>query len=229
MRLLKFLAVSEEEMPLWRELWLYFYETYYGNNVYYPNLNVDTSTVITVKNLILGIFAGLSLAAFGAVYNKRVLGGFVRKILSNEALSPESAKTLGELGVTRNYAIKNAVRKSTTLRRVVKCVEEEQFLAEQTKKREEYEQKRKEDLTLPKFHEEIFEIDTENDHFYIPEDMKYMADVKFESKGTTWLGAIVGVFVMAIAFFAAIIYLPNIFQLLDDLAAGFKGGNGNIL
>ncbi len=231
MRILTLLTVpGEEEMPLWRELWIYFYETYYGNNVYYPNLNMDTSDMIMVKNLILGIFIGLTIAAFGAVYNKRILGGFVRKLLKNECLSPESAKTFSQLEATRSYAIRNAVRKSVSLRRVVRCVEEEQFLEEQKKLREEYEEKRKENKSLPKFQEEKFEIDIENDHFYIPEDMKYMADVKFENKGTTWLGAILFIVIMAIAFVALLVFLPQIFELIDSFAAGFKnGGNGNIL
>ena len=230
MRILTLLRSAEEEMPLWKELFIYFYETYYGNSVYYPHLNMDTSDMIMVKNLILGIFIGLSIAAFGAVYNKRILGGFVRKLLRNECLSPESAKTFSELEATRSYAIKNAVRKNVNLRRVVRCVEEEQFLEEQRKLREEYEEKRKENKSLPKFREEKFEIDVENDHFYIPEDMKYMADVKFESKGTTWLGAIIFVIIMAIAFVALIVYLPQIFELIDGFAAGFSGvGKGNIL
>ena len=230
MRILTLLTAYGEEMPLWKELLNYFYETYYGNSVYYPNLNMDTSDMIMIKNLILGIFIGLSIAAFGAVYNKRILGGFVRKLLRNECFSPESAKTFSELEAMRSYAIRNAVRKSVSLRRVVRCAEEEKFLEEQKKLLEEYEEKRKENKSLPKFREEKFEIDIENDHFYIPEDMKYMADVKFEGKGTTWLGAILFVGIMAVAFVALIVYLPQIFELIDSFAAGFTGGgNDNIL
>ena len=223
-------ASAEAEMPLWKELWLYFYDTYYGNSVYYPNLGVDTTAMTNIKNLILAFCIGLSIAAFGAVYNKRVLGKFVRRILKEECLSPESAKTLSELNTMQNYAIRNAVRKSVNLRRVVKCAEEEEFLAEQEKKREEHEEKRKENPSLPKFKEEKFEIDTENDHFYIPEDMKYMADVKFESKGTTLLGAIIFTVIMIIVFFVAVFFLPDIFELLDSFVGGFSGNsNGNIL
>ncbi len=222
-------ASAEAEMPLWKELLAYFYDTYYNNNVYYPNLDMDTSTMITVKNLILGIFIGLCIAAFGMVYNKRILGKFVRTLLREECLSKESAKTLSQLGVMQNYAIRNAVRKSVNLRRVVRCREEEEFLAEQEKSRLEFE-KSSSETKKASFREEKFEIDTANDHFYIPEDMKYMADVKFESRGTTWLGAILFVIIMAIVFVALIIFLPDIFQMLDNFVGGFSSmGKDNIL
>lgn len=196
---------------------------------YYPNLNMDTDSLIFVKNIILGIFIGLCIASFGAVYNKRVLGKFVRKLLKEECLSTESAKTLGELGVIQNYAIRNAVRKSVSLRRVVRCKEEEEFLAEQEKQRLEFENATNGDKKAS-FKEEKFEIDTANDHFYIPEEMKYMADVKFESRGTTWLGAIFFVVIMAIVFVVLIIFLPDIFQMLDNFVGGFSSmGKGKIL
>jgi hypothetical protein len=218
------LTVSGEEESFWGDFFtdLYAY-------AYYPNLNMDTDSMIFIKNLILGIFIGLCIAAFGMVYNKRVLGKFVRALLREECLSKESAKTLSQLGVMQNYAIRNAVRKSVNLRRVVRCREEEEFLAEQEKLRLEFEESAKGDKKAS-FREEKFEIDTANDHFYIPEEMKYMADVKFESRGTTWLGAILFVIIMAIVFVALIIFLPDIFQMLDSFAGGFSSmGKNNIL
>lgn len=230
MKILRFSAAqADETMPLWRELFLDFYESYYGNSVYYPNLNMDTDSMIFVKNLILGIFIGLCVAAFATVYNKRVLGNFVRKLLREECLSKESAKTLTELGVMHNYAIRNAVRKSVNLRRVVRCREEEDFFAEQEKLRLEQTPAKK-GIKKASLKEEKFEIDTQNDHFYIPEELKYTADVKFEKRGTTWLGAILFVVIMAIVFVALLIFLPDIFELLDSFAGGFSStGNSNIL
>lgn len=220
---------EEDMMPWWRELLTDFYYDYYGNSVYYPNLNMDTDSMIFIKNLILGIFIGLCIAAFGTVYNKRILGKFVRKLLREECLSKESAKTLSELGFMKNYAIRNAVRKSVNLRRVVRCKEEEEFLAEQENLRLEFERSAKGDKKAV-FREEKFEMDTANDRFYIPEDMKYMADIKFESKGTSLLGAILFVVIMAIVFVALLAFLPQIFEMLDSFVGGFSSaGNSNIL
>ena len=80
------------------------------------------------------------------------------------------------------------------------------------------------------FKEESFEIDPDNDHFYIPEDMKYMADIKFESKGTTLLGAIIFTVIMIIVMFVIIYFLPDIFGMIDSIAGGFSNaGKSNIL
>lgn len=224
------------DLPLWKELWLYFYESYYVNNVYYGNLGMDTSDMIAVKNLILGLFIGIALASFAVVYNKRVLGGFVRKLLRAEAFSPDSALTLSELGAKKNPFIRHAVRKSVSLRRVVRCPEEEEFIRELNEKREAYDERTK-DMKLSekmkkanRFKEEKFEIDLESDRFYIPEDMKYTAEIKFNAKGTSLIGAIVFVIVLAIVFVALIVSLPRIFEILNDFAAMFADkGNDKIL
>ena len=77
-------AVKAEEQSLFSELWEYFYNTYIDPSEYYENLNITSSDLLFIRLLILGLCVGLSLAAFGAVFNKRVLGGIVRKILKAE-------------------------------------------------------------------------------------------------------------------------------------------------
>ena len=222
------LAANEEDMPLIQELWQYFYNTYYQNDVYYGNLNLDTGDMIMIKNILLGLFIGLSLAAFATVFNKRVLGNFVRKLLADEVLCAENAKTLAELGYDKKYAIRSAVGHSTNLRRVVKCREEEIYNAEIEEKRLSYEEQRKPDRSLRRFRSEPFHVDPLKHHFYIPEDMKYTADIKFEKKGTTLLGAILFVVIMAIAFVVLIVSLPGIFTVLDDFV-GSLGGSKTVI
>ena len=67
-------------------------------------------------------------------YNKNVLGGFVRNLDANGCLSPETAKTINELGVSRRnffvrislkhgYTLKNTVRQAVDilLPKVLRC------------------------------------------------------------------------------------------------------------
>ena len=210
-------TAEELEMPLWKELWYYFYNTYVNPTEYYENLGADSQTMLSVRLMILGLFIGISIAAFAAVFNKRVLGEVVRRLLKAGALSPDRALTLAELGYS-GWIVGLAVKKSTSLRRVVKCREEEEYDEKLDEKRKEYAERRKNGEKLPKFKETPYRINTLTDTFYIPEDMKYMADVKFEKKGTTWLGAILTVVVLAILFVALMVALPQIFELLDDVA-----------
>ena len=174
----------------------------FGADAQYEYLGNAADSMTSLPMIIIGIFIGLAIASFGAVFNKRVLGDFVRKLLREEALSAESAKTLAELNYQRNPVIRSSLRKGVTLRRVVRCREEEEYLAAIETKQTEYEEQRKNDPSLPKFKAEAFRVDPDEHHFYIPEELKYMADVKFEKKGSTWLGAIVFIVVLVIAFVA---------------------------
>ena len=218
-------TAEELEMPLWKELWYYFYKTYINPSVYYENLGADSRTMLSVRLMILGLFIGIAIAAFAAVFNKRVLGGVVRRLLKADALSPDSALTLAELGYSGGI-IGLAVKKSTSLRRVVKCREEEEYDEKLKEKRKEYAERKKNGDKLPKFKETPYKINTLTDAFYIPEKMKYMADVKFEKKGTTWLGAILTVVVLAVVFVALMVALPSIFELLNSIA-GEMGSSEN--
>ena len=219
-------TAEELEMPLWKELWYYFYDTYINPSVYYENLGADSRTMMSVRLMILGLFIGISIAAFAAVFNKRVLGNIVRRLLKAEALSPDRALTLTELGYGGGGMIALAVKKSTSLRRVVKCREEMEYDQKLEEKRKEYAERKKNGEKPPKFKEISYRINTFTDAFYIPENMKYMADVKFEKKGTTWLGAILTVVVLTVLFVALMIALPSIFELLDDIA-GSVGASEN--
>ena len=218
-------AAEEAEMPLWKELWYYFYNTYINPTEYYENLGADSRTMLSVRLMILGLFIGISIAAFAAVFNKRVLGDAVRRLLKAEALSPDRALTLAELGYSGGV-IGFAVKKSTSLRRVVKCREETEYDEKLSEKRREYAERRKNGENLPKFKEIPYKINVLTDTFYIPEDMKYTAEVKFEKKGSTWLGAILTVVVLAVLFVALMVALPHIFELLDEVA-GSMGASEN--
>lgn len=222
-------VTADAEQPLIVELWGYFYDTYLTPDVYYENLNLTSNELFSIMIFIFGLCVGLSLASFGAVFNKRVLGGVVRRLLEKQALSPESALTLDELGYPNSLLVNFAVKKSTSLRRVVKCREELEFDAEQARKREEHDKKRADDKKLPRFKEAAYKINVYEDKFYIPEDMKYTADVKFEKKGTTWLGAVIFTVIMMVVFVVLVVFLPQILELVNDVAGIFDTSPDNIL
>lgn len=212
---------TANDTPLLKKLWQYFYDTYFNSAEVYENLNMEAGDILSVRLIILGLCIGIAISGFAMVFNKRVLGAFVRKLLKDECLSSESAKTLDELGYSDKMLIHWAVKKSTSLRRVVKCREQEQFNTELKQKREEYQQKKAEDSSLPSFKDTEYKIDSSSDRFFIPEELKYTADIKFDKKGTSWFGAIMLVFIMAIAFVAMSIALPYVLELINDAAGMF--------
>ena len=230
-RFLWALSAAGEEMPLLEELWVYFLDTYYYHETVLEHLNMDGSSFAMVRMIVIGLIIGLCLAAYAAVFNKRVWGGFVHQLLREECLSPETGKTLPELRCAQKLWLRYGVRCGTNLRRVVRCREEEDYLRRMEEERATYEEKRKLDPSLPKkFKETPFRVDPDTHHFYIPEELKYMADVKFAQKGNTWLGAVIFTVVMVIVGFALLMALPYLLSLINDLVGGFAApGSDQIL
>lgn len=209
-----------EEQSLFSELWEYFSEKYftpqYGD---YEHITVGTSAMVSLRTIVFGFFIGINIAAILAIYNKRFLGDFVRTLISSDAFSPETAKTLTELGYIKNTTIRSELRRGATLRRVVKCVEEEEYLAGLEEKRREFEAA--EHPRGEKFKETRFAIDFATAHFYIPEKDKYTAEIKFEKKGTNWL-TFAAVFVLSLLLVVLMFWLtPEMLQMLDNFLSIF--------
>lgn len=215
-------ALAEGKTTIWEDLWEYIRDVYFAVDGNYQNLGLDTGTVTSVRLIVLGLFVGVIIACVAMAYNKQVLGGFARKLLSLEVNSADKAKTLEQLGYHKNPFIRNAVQRSVSLRRVVRCVEEERYYREQNEDREAYEEKRKSEPKLPKFREQEYRVDSKLDSFYIPEDLTYTAERKFNSKGSSWLVTIISIVLLFIAFFVLLLVLPNVLGAVDDFIGGFK-------
>ena len=65
----------EMDSSFWKDLW----NTVFADETKYEYLEKGAISLTSLRMLIVGIFIGLSLACFAAVFNKRVLGDFVRK------------------------------------------------------------------------------------------------------------------------------------------------------
>jgi hypothetical protein len=219
---------GEEEFSLFEffeNLWKFFYDVYLSVDGNYQNLGFDTGTITSVRIIVLGIFIGTVIGCLYMAYNKQVLGGAVRKMLAENGgcRSAENAKTLAELGLIKNPFIKSAVQRSASLRRVVRCVEEEEFYRAQAERKAEYEKKCAEsEERLPKFRELEYCIDVNSDHFYIPEELCDMAEHKFESKGFSWVATIIGIVLLCIAFFIVLLVLPKVLTFVDEFLGTFK-------
>ena len=221
------------DMPLWEELWLFWQEKYFAFDLSkYENLGLGGSGhMFSLPQMIAMMLIGVVIAAFATIFNKRVLGDFVRVMLQYEATSVEKARTLEEFGYLRNSTIRQALRRSASLRRVVKCVEEENFACEVAAQRASYEERRATDGALPPFIEPTFKMDVTTAHYYIAEKDKYMADIKFEKRGTNWFTFGIVVTCCVVLFVLTLFILPDVFQYMDNFIGMFReaSGNGNIL
>ena len=221
------------DVTLWEELWQFWEDKYFHFDLTdYQNLGLGGGgSLFSLPQMISMMLIGIIIASFATIFNKRVLGDFVRVMLQYEATSVEKAKTLEEFGYLRNSTIRQALRRNASLRRVVHCVEEENFAREVEAQRASYEERRAADGNLPPFIEPTFKMDVTTAHYYIAEKDKYMADIKFEKRGTNWFTFGIVVVCCVSLLIATLYLLPDIFQYMDNFVGMFKsaGGNGNIL
>ena len=217
--------ISVGGKSLFEELWEYFVETYFSPEIPpLDNLDLGTGTLVSLQSILIGLTLGLICASFITIYNKRYIGSFVRKMLSEGCINKENAKTLEELGYLKHPAIRQSLKTDKPLSRWIKCVEEDEFNEEIAAKRKEFEnnitintsKSKKKDKNI-KFKEAYFQRDVNTMHFYIPEDKKYAIDIKYDSKGANWISFIIVVIasIIACAFLGFI--LPDLIKMLDNV------------
>lgn len=174
----------------------------------YSNLGLDplNQSGVSIESLIIFAMIGMVIACFMGAFNKGTLGGFVRTLIRNDCLSPESAKTLGELGYLKNTAVRSSL-KNGYLKKYVNCVEDEQGILKSSENKE---------GTV------LF-----NDaHFYIPEEDKYKIEVRFEGKKTNPLTYVIMIVASIALTVFLIAILPDILAVLDGFVGSMKSDPG---
>ncbi len=213
--LLPQIAMLSGEDSLWKELWDYINGKYLTVEMgRYQHLNMGTGSLITARNIILGICIGIIIASIMISIEKNKKGKFVRKIIKEQCFWPDKAKTLAELGFEKNYTIKSDLRRATVLSKVVKCVEREAFDARIQELREAHiaEKGNDRDFVTPKY---MMDFDTA--HFYIPDDEHYAADIRYDNQGSGWRAMILVIAVTIIIAVLVCFLLPDMLQLVDNM------------
>jgi len=215
--------ILSNQKSLIEELWEYFNETYFSPDMpYLENISFGSGTLISMQTIILGITIGIIVASASSIYSKRYIGEFVRKVIYEECFDARSAKTLYDLGYLKSPGVRNAIKSYGSLSRWIRCVEEDEFFAEIEKKRAEFEAAHQDDEKPPKFIVPEFKRDLNTMHFYIPEEKKYAAEVKFEKKGANW-GSFILVTAISLVLCAFVCYiLPDVIKMVDNFISIFK-------
>lgn len=214
------LAVWYESSVL-HELFTYFRETYFTiESRNYEHLPLGPNAASTAETVIFSLAVAVILVSFLNYYTRVYLGRIVRKLVKEEAHSPESAKTLMELGFFRSSLVRRELSKGTALRRFVHCVEEEQFLAEQEKNvdaKEGEKVEKTQHVSAKSAKEKGYRMDFLTARFYIPQDLRHRASVRYERKGSG-LPALLLVILGVLVFSAlACRFFPDLLQLLNNL------------
>ncbi len=183
---------------------------------------------ISVKLIVWALFAGFIVAALMAIYQKRLVGGVVKAILSGGATSPEKAMTVSELGYATDWFAKNALRRDAALLRFVSRVDaaaeapkkDETDGAESAEGANKAEKAESEKPQTTRSGAPV--IDFETARFYIPDELRYKAEVRYARKGTDFVSFGICIVIFVAAAFAAIFLIPDLIQLIDNFVGTFK-------
>ena len=144
---------------------------------------------MSLELVIWCIYIGFVVASVMSLYYKRFLGAFVRKLLEEEAFTPDKALTLGELGFENNSIIKSQLKSGGVFSSIVFMQEDEIKL--------------KGDSAVPVYHDSI---DFSTARFYIPYELRIRAELKFSHKGTHVMGVVIAIILFFILALIATIF-----------------------
>ena len=157
----------------------------------YEHFTLTYSTAKALSAIILAICAGVILAALYNFYIRRVPGGVVRLLLSRGALSPETALSAEELGLLDKPVSLWELLRGVSLRHIVCAVSEDGG------------------------EEGDGEADAQT-RFYIPEEKKYRAEVRFEQKGNGAMGLLITCALAVVLGIVLIKLVPVVLAMADN-------------
>lgn len=160
----------------------------------YENISLSPNAGGTIKNIIIGLIIGAILASASAFYTRAVQGKFVRELLHRECLTADTAVTLRECGFFCNPSIRRELSRGGALSKMVRCTSE---------------------ISMDK------PVDFLTARFYVPEEDKYRAEVRYTANGSRMSNLLLTVAVCLLAGFLLLKGIPLLLNLADWLMGMF--------
>ncbi len=228
-------------MYLFEQLFQYLNEYYFSSSLgSYDNFDIHSVTTLLV--IIGGLCLGLFLASVIAVVQKKHIGKMARALLSLEANSPESAKTLYELGLSGSVPVKIALSHASPLRKLLSIVEGDEVFTyqdelaaafpdykkkidaakEEKGEQAEGEEKEEKKESLPPKRFRLRRLNYETARFFIDPSLYHRTTLRYEEKGSSWWIVLLSFVASAAVFLLALRFLPVLVSMLDATISNFK-------
>ena len=217
----------------------YFSERYFSVSFHiYEHIPLGPSSNGSAQMIIIAVMLGLILASVVMAITKARYGRFVKKLLRQDCLSPEKSKTLTELEEFRNSSVRRAFYRGNALSKCVFCLRNGEGPAQESAPDEAPEEKNDgmletaekkggeeaaatpPEMSAVRVADRISggeRLDYTVARFYIPEDLKYRAELRFESRGSGWITVLLTAVLSIIGAALVCWLLPDFVQLLDNV------------
>ena len=210
---------------IFHQLVTYFSERYFSVSFHtYEHIPLGPSSNGSAQMIILAAMIALILSSVVIAITKSREGRLVKRLLREECFSAENGKTLFELGEFRSAFIRRGLSRGTGLSRCVYCAfssptapnEEESWEGDGSLDALTEDEKELRRHEINRIDGEK-KIDFETARFYIPEPLKYRAQVRYEKSGRGWVGVLLTVAITLLGGALICRFLPDFVQLLDNL------------
>lgn len=167
------------------------------------------------KAIVFIFYFALVLGSIMIYYNRTLIGALPRALAKHECFSPESAKSLEELGLAKNVFIKFSLRFGTTFRRIIGCVDTRR--AVDTNDAEKVENAtRGRDIEPYDGTGKRYKNNFDTDLFYIREKYKDATALRFARKGNGILSIILTAVIGIIAVVLIFKFFPMFIEMIDS-------------
>ncbi|MBQ9070515.1 MAG: hypothetical protein IJY23_04125 [Clostridia bacterium] len=197
-----------------------FYDNYISLNLKkFPNINVD----IEINKLLFFVTVGLMIACFIINYYEMNVALLIKKLMRHGAFSEEQGRTLGELGLGDNKAVKSILSKNSGITKKIifstgKKIQtyEEYVLLEKERKAAKKlpgEERKKAIDTLNK----SLSLDFSSVRFYIPESSKGLAEHYYKTKNGSLLKTVLYCVLMLVFYVLVALLMPTLLNFIDGI------------
>ena len=170
------------------------------------------------KAIVFIFYFALVLGSIVIYYNRTLIGALPRALAKHECFSPESAKSLEELGLAKNAFIKFSLRFGTTFRRIIGCVDTRQpaDAVDENAAESGENAARGRDIEPYDGTGKRYKNNFETDLFYIREKYKDATAIRFARKGNGILSILLTAVIGIIAVVLIFKFAPVIIEMIDS-------------
>ena len=188
----------------------------FSQSTYYHNFSTDSPT-LSLTVIMWGICIGLAVGAVVFAFSRHAASKLIDKLIKNECNTKESAQTVAALSQKPTRALRRKLRDDETLRKYVRIANCDECRIENNKNsflNKLYRFFRKEDIPAS--------YDLEKALLYIPDDVKYTAETRYESKGSPIVSSIIVCVIFAIVALGLTYFMPMLLEMLDSAITAYK-------
>ncbi len=184
----------------------------------FENFTFD-SPLFTLETVVWGLVIGVCVGAAWSVLTRRTLGTFVKRMHAAGAGDPDTAVTLENIGMAKNPILKVSLREGKALRKYALCANPEESVIARPAPTG-FGKTVRRILSLEETRPA--QVDLSRARFYMPDEQRYEAEVRYDKKGTDIAGLIVSVVLLIVLGFVVQWLLPELLAYLDRAISAMR-------